>query len=115
MARRNGIGLPLGRAFGIGAVVSPVAASAGAWTLDAGAGQAVVTPDVRLHDHGETRHARLPIGGAQEFVRHVGATDDLGTRPARLPQERDDGDRRCANPFSPSQSLLRGCGPQRMV
>jgi hypothetical protein len=43
VGRRNGIGSQLGCVLGIGVAVSPVEALAGAWTLDPGTGQVVVT------------------------------------------------------------------------
>jgi len=43
MARRIGLGSQLGCVLGVGVAVSPVGALAGAWTLDAGTGQVVVT------------------------------------------------------------------------
>ena len=42
MSRRTGMGSQLGCVLGLGVAVSPVQALAGAWTLDAGAGQAAV-------------------------------------------------------------------------
>jgi hypothetical protein len=82
MARRNGIGLPLGWAFGIGAAVFPVAAWAGAWTLDAGTGQASVTGSEsssdRLFDPARRlravpRYSKFELSGLVEF----GATNWL--------------------------------------
>ena len=79
-----------------------------------GAGPALRYPDVWFDLNGEAEAMRLSDGAAQCFVGHVTAGLDLGIRRARLPQERNDGDRRRTQRVRGAQGAFGRCAAEWM-